>query len=370
MFMKEIVLRALQRTGAFGVVARSRWRARRLLILCYHGVAQSDEHEWNPHLYVSPTRLRARLSRLQEMQCHVLPLRHALERLRHGTLPPRAVALTFDDGTTDFARLAVPLLREFGMPATVYLTTYYSDHPYPVFDTAISYVVWKGRNSGGNLRSILGGTAALGIRTAEDRRAAINAVRAHAKQRGLPGHEKDALLRAVAGALAVDYDACFANGAFRILPREAIRALPHDLIRVSLHTHRHRTPRNRQLFTREVTENAAALRSALGEAAEANEFCYPSGDYWGEFPAWLTALGIESATTCVPGLASPRTNPLLLPRFLDDSLISDAAFDSWVSGLAEVLPRRRELYFDPHRLRVPSYAEGIGSRADISASPS
>ena len=37
--------------------------------------------------------------------------------------PPRSLVITFDDGTSDFADVALPVLVEHGVPATIYLAT-------------------------------------------------------------------------------------------------------------------------------------------------------------------------------------------------------------------------------------------------------
>lgn len=53
---------------------------------------------------------------------HVVPLQGALDALRGGgRLPPRAVALSFDDGYRDNLELAVPMLERLGLPATFFL---------------------------------------------------------------------------------------------------------------------------------------------------------------------------------------------------------------------------------------------------------
>ena len=69
-------------------------------------------------------------------------------------------------------------------------------------------------------------------------------------------------------------------------------------------------------------------------------FCYPSGVLNPAFPPWLREAGIASATTCELGLASPSSDPLLLPRLIDVSGLSPLEFEGWVTGISSLLPRR------------------------------
>ena len=53
------------------------------------------------------------------MRRSILRLGEALERPETQELPPRSVAVTFDDGAYDFYRQAYPLLKKYGVPVTV-----------------------------------------------------------------------------------------------------------------------------------------------------------------------------------------------------------------------------------------------------------
>jgi len=116
------VLRAARRAllsslGALRIdqaTLRTRWRRNRLLILGYHGVALDDEHHWDPELYMTAAVLCRRLELIRDAGCRVLPLDDAVRRLYAGDLPPRSVALTFDDGGYDFYARAFPIVEAFG----------------------------------------------------------------------------------------------------------------------------------------------------------------------------------------------------------------------------------------------------------------
>jgi hypothetical protein len=83
---------------AVGLPAFTRRRHRdRLAIVMFHGV---ENRPLSPPCWhvLDSARFRRQLEYLGE-HFTVLPLADALDRLASGTLPPRAVALTFDDGT-------------------------------------------------------------------------------------------------------------------------------------------------------------------------------------------------------------------------------------------------------------------------------
>lgn len=334
--LKQAPLTVFKKLGAFERMLGSSWRRNRLLILCYHGVSLDDEHEWNPALYLTVDALRRRLEILRDSRCTVLPLQDALERLYDGTLPPRSVAITFDDGYFDFYSRAYPLLRAFDLPVTIYLATLRCENNRPVFNLMASYLVWKAR---GRVIDVPAIGMSLDLRTPSSQAAAVQSVLGFAARERLNIDAKDALAAGLAEACGVDYPALAARRLLTIMTPEEVRALASNGVRFELHTHRHITPTAAAVWEREIAQNRQCIERMTSRPA--THFCYPSGIYRPEFLPVLAEQRVVSATTCDSGLASRRTNPLLLPRFVDTTAVTPVEFEGWVSGVATFLSRNR-----------------------------
>lgn len=336
---KQAALQSLKTTGVSTLVHNSRWRRQRLLILAYHGISLGDEHLWNGSQFIAPDTFRSRLQMLKRSKCAVLPLGQAIERLYDGDLPERAVAITFDDGTSDFSRKAFPLLQEFDLPATLYLTTFYSEYQRPVFDPMCSYLLWKGRSATLDLRKLTGQDRKISLTENDARETALMEIHAFARAQKLSADEKDEFAASLAAQVGVDYSALVDQRVMHNVTADEVRKLAQAGIDVQLHTHRHRTPKDRSLFLREIEDNRASIQEMTGQRP--SHFCYPSGVYDQMFLPWLEEAGVLSATTCELGFASRSSNRLLLPRFLDNESLSDIEFESWLTGVSLALPRRR-----------------------------
>jgi len=336
---KRAFAQLLVHTGISALVESSRWRRHRLLILCYHGVSIEREHEWRPSLFIKPELLERRCELLRRRGYSVLALDEAVRRLYAGELPERSLVLTFDDGTHDFHSRAFPVLREYGFPATVYLTTYYSDHRYPVFHLICSYMMWKRSGRVVAADRLLGRGVELDLRTDAGQRRALDTITGFAKQEGLSAADKDALARNLGHLLGEDVDELWGKRVLQIMSPDEVAQVSREGIDIQLHTHRHRSPVERGQYLRELSENRTSILASTG--GEPVHFCYPSGEYRAEFLPWLRQAGVVSATTCEPGIASIKSAPLLLPRYIDTGEVSDAMFQAWLSGAGSFLPNRR-----------------------------
>jgi peptidoglycan/xylan/chitin deacetylase (PgdA/CDA1 family) len=89
-----------------------------------------------PSTNTSLADFRAHLEILRKGGHAVLPLAEIAERLRTGApLPERCVAITVDDAFRSFLKGAMPLLREYGYPATLFVNSGEMDGP--------DYLTWE-----------------------------------------------------------------------------------------------------------------------------------------------------------------------------------------------------------------------------------
>jgi len=337
--LKLATLKFLKSAGVFPLVRDSSWRTHRLLILCYHGISLDDEHLWRPGLYLEPSKLEQRLSFLRQGGYNVLPLGKALRLLRSGELPPRSIVITFDDGAYDFFRLAHPLLKRFDFPATVYQTTYYSDRHFPIFNLICSYLLWKRRGCVLDTGAELGLKRLLDLTSEAKRQSIVETLMENCDREGLDGAQKNEVAGRLAKLLEIDYAALLAKRMLQLMNAREIAQLAAEGVDFQLHTHRHRTPADKELFQKEIRDNRERL--ATNTPGELVHFCYPSGVYSREFLPWLAEEHVISATTCDVGLASSQTNPLLLPRMVETSGRTALEFEGWVTGVSDFLALNR-----------------------------
>ncbi|HJR58258.1 MAG TPA: polysaccharide deacetylase family protein [Vicinamibacterales bacterium] len=336
--VKQTALSTMKTAGVFDMASRSRWRNGRLLILGYHGIAQENEHLWNPSLFIAPEHLAARLRFLRAGGFNILRLDDAIRRLNTGTLPERSVAITFDDGYVDFHRLAWPILRAYDVPAAVYLTTYYSEHNRPVPGITAAYMVWMSRKFTGPLTTVPGFEGAR-FTNAAQRYVLSDAIgRYFTDERALSPDDKHRMIEEMAAEVGFNLTLFRRRRLMHVMNPDEVREVAAAGIDIELHTHRHWVPKDEALIRREIVDNRARIEAIAGRRAD--HFCYPSGIHYPELLPWLRALGVRSATTCEPGLASADDDPLLLPRFLDHSGVSLVEFEAWATGIGSVLPRR------------------------------
>lgn len=89
-------------------------------IILYHRVADTKN---DPHrLCVSPENFREQIKFLKA-NFRIVPLVQFVMEVRSKKLKNKTMAITFDDGYADNLHNALPILQEYNIPATIFLTT-------------------------------------------------------------------------------------------------------------------------------------------------------------------------------------------------------------------------------------------------------
>lgn len=88
-------------------------------VLTYHRVGNSDDRFF---FGIEPDAFREQMTLLAS-RWRVLPLSELLARAAAGTLPPESAAITFDDNYRSVHELALPILSELNLSATIFAPT-------------------------------------------------------------------------------------------------------------------------------------------------------------------------------------------------------------------------------------------------------
>lgn len=269
---------------------------------------------------------------------NVVGLGDALAALDAGMrLPPRAVAITFDDGYRDNLELAAPALHRLGLPATFFLAPgFLSRTTVPWWEALAVSVMGSPRRS----VTYAGRTCLLG--SDDERRAAYRWVSADLKRRARLQREErvaDLVRELCPGADTSATDS--------FLDWTGARELAALGFEIGSHTLTHpilaHEPSPEQ--SRELRDSRVLLEREL--SIPVSVVAYPNGtvtDYDEDTKHAVEAAGYRAAVTCRFGWNDARTPPFEMRRVLVDP-------STGAQGLATALARPLRAW-GAHRLRT------------------
>jgi len=150
-FAKRLLAHGLVRTGCWDVALR-RWARRdATVVLTYHRVLEKWEPALDysqPGMVVTVPAFERQLA-FHERHFEIIPLGQLLDggTVHRPARRPRCV-ITFDDGWRDNYDLAFPILRQRGIPATIFLTTDFIGTERVFWHTELIYLLLLGELSG------------------------------------------------------------------------------------------------------------------------------------------------------------------------------------------------------------------------------
>lgn len=312
-------------------------------ILLYHRIAPDSAGRSDPQrLAVTESNFAAHLDFLRR-EMRPLSLSAWREAACGGSLPPRAVVLTFDDGYADNLLLAAPLLRRFGVPATVFVATGYCESGRPFWWDAVEMLLLGPGDTPAELRGVADGAPEFSLVAAQagvsgDARPADgwSVLRAddptprHAAYRAwcewlrpLPPARREAAvdaLRTWRGQVGGEPRGGAPQHAARPLtPDEVARLADESRVEIGAHTHWHPVlsalPPDHQAV--EIAHSADLVQQWTGRPPSA--FSYPFGtrrDYTAQTVQRVRQNGFRCACANHAGFATGATDPFALPRIV------------------------------------------------------
>jgi peptidoglycan/xylan/chitin deacetylase (PgdA/CDA1 family) len=234
-------------------------------------------------------------------------------RLSERDFSRRFACFTFDDGYRDNRDFALPVMREYDAPLTIYVASDFADGAGRLWWVTLERII----AAADRIDSTIGNAAIrLDTRSADGKQAAF--VQIHGLLRALPDD------RDIARAIS---ELCACHGVDELgisrelcLSWDELKPFAADpLVTIGAHTvsHCNLAKRSEQHALQEITASRARIEAALQRPVV--HLAYPYGDRGAAGPrefAFAKAAGFNTAVTTRPGMIFPENaeHPTALPR--------------------------------------------------------
>lgn len=300
----------------------------RPVILMYHRIASELADPWR--LCVTPEHLAQQLEVLRRTRLP-LSLPEFTSRLQQGSLPPEAVAVTFDDGYVDNLDEGQPLLAVADVPATIFMATGYLDRPGQVWSDELARLILTGHSpdcievmaGDARIRLDLGGSVPPRLRwrpdgAMETRRAALVALWAPLREMTVEAREP--IIAGLRRQIALPGSSAPPG---RIMTRPEALRLDSRLVTIGAHTvsHPFMPSLTAEACYREARESKEACEALTG--SEVSLFAYPYGGFDEKVSRAVREAGFSFACSVKSGPVTAQSDPLALPRLHVENVDGD-----------------------------------------------
>lgn len=337
MSVKQSIKRGLQHVAAR--VGPQHWPARqpRLLVLMYHRVlpvSHADMTDVEPGMVVTPQTLDLHLAELKK-QFTLLHLSEWLALREAGKpLPPKACVITFDDGWSDNAEFAFPILQKHAAPATIFLVSEWIGTANEFWPERLArllrHIATQCPDAFADARFgwLKQAATRFGFNTQPPTREQLHEIFSHCKQ------WNDDELHRLLDELAVVVALPALQQPVLMDWNDVARMSATGLVEFGSHTCRHvrlRDGVSADLMQREIIDSGRLIAQATGRVPQT--FCYPNGNYTPQAVQWVRE-NYKGAVSTATGWNNPSSDLHLLQRIgmHNDVSADTVAFNARISG--------------------------------------
>lgn len=279
------------------------------VILMYHRI--SDVTVTPNWLAVSPNQFARQLEHIRQEYCPIRLL-DLIAHVRSGSIPHRAVAVTFDDGYYDNLTGALPLLEAARIPATVFVTAGFIDSPREFWWDELARFTLEAQNTPCSLELVIQGHNYIWeMASAKQRQAAYSELKELVKP--LTSAAIERVLNELATWSGLERAL---RPAYRTMTSLELRQMAHsEFIDIGAHTVTHPILPTQSLDAQydEIVDSRRRLEAIINRPVRT--FAYPNGDFTKETTKIVEQAGFVGACTTKTGRVERNQDPFTLRRF-------------------------------------------------------
>lgn len=332
--MKSLIKKILYRGGAFRLCSLMK-SSIYVPILMYHGVRREQDNEVSEKIFEKhiDSQIFTDHLRILKKYCTPIPLSEIFTEKK---LPANPVVITFDDGYKNNYDVAFPLLQEYQVPATVFVTTGFVDRTHFLWTDRLEYIV--AHSASKDTISLQGGTLILKMDNEKEKLKTLGLVKEKLKHYNEEARLE--ILENIAQKLGASYEWTQIPPELMPISWDEIREMKSSgLVEIGSHTVSHpilsRCSDEKQLY--ELATSKYRISEELGD--DCILFAYPNGrhiDYTKKTIHILKKCGYKIALTTISGFYDGYKNDSFeMKRFATGARLED--FACIVSGFRRLI---------------------------------
>jgi len=304
--IKKAGIRLLSRPPVSSALRSYTLRGNPLTILCYHTLRPASE-QLEAWTVLGLADFHAQMDYL-EKHYQIVSLEDGLQQRGQAGRP--RVVLSFDDGEWGLYQYLLPIIKERGMPVTVYVATRQIATGSPYWFDRVMNALQVAKPAVIELNIPDRRVFHINAEDSKTRWNQINAILEAIKTQR--EEERDGLADqtvAQAGPQTTGFDS------LQPMTLPQLKSLAsHPLVTIGAHSHGHELLDNipLEMAGASISQSKNWLEDETGQSI--THFAYPNGNFSPELMAQLSRLGFATATILGESLAHPHDDMLALPR--------------------------------------------------------
>jgi peptidoglycan/xylan/chitin deacetylase (PgdA/CDA1 family) len=279
------------------------------IILVYHRIAPATDN-WSLRPF-SPDEFKNQMARFRRYY-EVVSLDKLAQSIKNNAVPRHNIAaITFDDGYRDNYVYAFPILKYYGIPATIFVTTGAVDKRELFWWDKVVYAVKNVDEE----EIELGEFGSFSLGSEEQKNNTASMLLKRLKQ--VPDQTKTDIINKL-----LSFPEAAVPETLRdqfILSWKEITEMSKNNIEFGSHTVTHPilTKVSEQTAWNEINQSKESVERHLGRKVES--FCYPNGDYNPQVVDLVRKAGFQRAVTVLPNPVNNKANVFTLGRIGGDA---------------------------------------------------